>query len=71
MQIRFNPNILRWGRDLLQSLSVFYNRVQKFEHFEHTNFDQFDTQKAQKDQFLGIKSPKLFVEATKRKFLLT
>ena len=64
MQIPVNLDILRLRRDPLQILSPFCNGVQKLEHFEDTNLTIMTREKALRDQKLGKKSPKLFVEAT-------
>ena len=72
MQIPFNLDILRLGRDPMQSLSTFYTAVKKLEHFQNQKFCPILTRKrAQQDQFFGQKSPKLFVEANNCKFLST
>ena len=64
MQIPFSMGVLGLGRDLMQSLSTFYNGVQKSEHFEDKNLTIMTREKALRDQKLGKKSPKLSVEAT-------
>ena len=64
MQIPVNLDILRLGLDTMQSLSSFYHGIQKSEHFEDTNVNILTRKKEQRDQHLGKKSPKLFVEVT-------
>ena len=71
MKIPFNLNILRLTQDPLQSFSTFQIVVKKLEHFQNQHFlTDFDMQIGTAGPFFGQKSPKLFVEAFIRKFLL-
>ena len=61
MQIPFNLDTLRLGRDRLQSLSTFYVVVKKLEHFK-ADFLPISTRKLELwVKFLGKNRQKLFV----------